>query len=204
MKKISAIFIMLIIILTQLLSVSFAASFSDLSKEHWAFKYIDKLADSKVINGYPDGTFKPENTITRGEFFKLIMTAFKGSKAFEGATYSVHWAEPYVLAAAEEGVMMNATPVDELDVPITRLEMGVVIGKICNRIIDDEAEESDVELNFIEFNDLKELSLGNRTYIEYIAALGIVNGYPDGSFGPNNNMTRAEVATVIYRFNNLK
>ena len=204
MKKKILIIMMLINTVVLCLNSSFAANFSDLSKEHWAYKYIDSLADAKVINGYPDGTFKPQNTITRGEFFKLIMTAYKGSKAFENSTFETHWAEPYVLSAAEEGVMMNATSIEDLDIPITRLEMGVVIGKICNRIIDDENEGSDVVYNFITFNDLKELSVGDRNYIEFIAAIGIVNGYTDGSFGPNNNMTRAEVATVIYRFNNMK
>ena len=60
----------------------FAASFSDLSEEHWAYENITKLVDEGVINGYPDGTYRPESTVSRAEFLKLIMVALERRRGF--------------------------------------------------------------------------------------------------------------------------
>ena len=51
-----------------------AASFKDLTTDHWAYKNIMDLSSEGVINGYSDGTFRPEAQVTRAEFVKLIGT----------------------------------------------------------------------------------------------------------------------------------
>jgi hypothetical protein len=56
-----------------LVSVGFAAVFSDV-EDHARKNDILKLVSLKIIDGYPDGTFKPENPVTRAEFAKLIVT----------------------------------------------------------------------------------------------------------------------------------
>ena len=71
MKKFLAILLCFIMLIS---TTCFAAGFSDLTSEHWAYKNVTNLVENGVINGYPDGTYRPEKTITRGEFFKLIMT----------------------------------------------------------------------------------------------------------------------------------
>ena len=56
-------------------SLVYAISFKDINSSHWAYKYVIELSANKVINGYTDGTFKPESTITRAEFIKLVVMA---------------------------------------------------------------------------------------------------------------------------------
>ena len=52
------------------------ASFKDI-QGHWSQEYVEVLSDSKLVNGYEDGTFKPNNSITKVEFFKIISDYLK-------------------------------------------------------------------------------------------------------------------------------
>ncbi len=54
-------------------SPAFAASFSDLQDDHWAYKEINNLTERGIIAGYPDETFKPENNVNRAEFTKMVI-----------------------------------------------------------------------------------------------------------------------------------
>jgi N-acetylmuramoyl-L-alanine amidase len=50
--------------------------FSDVSREHWAFAYINTAVQKGIVNGFPDGSFKPNNPTTRAEIAKVISKAF--------------------------------------------------------------------------------------------------------------------------------
>ena len=49
--------------------------FWDLTKEHWAYAAISELRIRKIINGFSDGSFRPNSTITRAEWTKIMVTA---------------------------------------------------------------------------------------------------------------------------------
>ena len=51
-------------------------SFSDVSGEHWAKEAVEALADKGIISGFGDGSFKPDNNVTREEFVKMAVVAF--------------------------------------------------------------------------------------------------------------------------------
>lgn len=87
---------------------------------------------------------------------------------------------------------------NDLDAPITRLEMGVVLSKVVDYLhIERVYSEDDVD---IELTDISDLEYGNQLYIQNIADYGLIKGYEDSTYRPNAYMNRAEVATVIYRF----
>lgn len=204
MKKILAILLCFIMLIS---TTCFAAGFSDLTSEHWAYKNVTNLVENGVINGYPDGTYRPENTITRGEFFKLMMTAAEGEELFIIPNMVAQkWTDSYMHYAENEGLMMDGTSIENVDDPITRLEMVVVLSKtavkknIRKRFFDGEQDT----LQTVTFNDISELSEMDQIYIKNATDLGLINGYTDGSFKPNGYMTRAEVATIIYRFLSIK
>lgn len=179
-----------------------AVSFSDLSTEHWAYKNITSLAEKGVVNGYEDGTYRPEREVTRAEFIKLIMSALHDEpnyyKAIEGDT---HWAQPFVREALNHDYLMNGTQEDSLDIPITRLEMAHMLAKIS---VSNEISNYVEGADNITFSDIAELDQVSRTYIMNTVYNGFVSGYPDGTFGPDRTMTRAECATIIARFLNAK
>lgn len=77
MKKIISLVIMTTLVLSAMSLNVFAVdnNFSDIDG-HWAEEAIVKFKDKNIISGYPDGTFKPDNSVTRAEFAKIITEAF--------------------------------------------------------------------------------------------------------------------------------
>ncbi len=198
MKKNIVLVLLITIFSIAFIQLTMAVNFSDLTEEHWAYKTIVKLANDGVINGYPEGTYCPENSVTRGEFLKLILTASVGNDYFKNNEVAdgEHWAINYAKYAEDNDLLMMGTSIDNLDNDISRLEMAVILARVAMK---DGIEDYEYEAK-TKFSDTEGLPNGGSIYIKYIASLGLVNGYPDGTFGPDKTMTRAEVATVIDRF----
>ncbi len=103
---------------------------SDISG-HWAEAYIQIAASAGVVHGYEDGTFRPDATITRAEFVKLVvvaaqMTAVEGTVTFQDI--SGHWAASYILNAATNGVVHGMTETTFApDSNITRAQAAKII-----------------------------------------------------------------------------
>ncbi|WP_077075404.1 S-layer homology domain-containing protein [Aedoeadaptatus urinae] len=74
MKKKRALVALTLAALTLVIQspAAYAARFKDVGTNHWAYSYISEMADRKVLSGYPDGTFKPDNYVTLPEIFLLI------------------------------------------------------------------------------------------------------------------------------------
>ena len=85
-------------------------SFQDLSPDHWAYKEIQFLTQEGIISGYPDGTFRPENPVTRAEFAKLVLLSslhkeepqFPAEPTFPDVPRR-HWAFGYVEGCVKLG-----------------------------------------------------------------------------------------------------
>jgi len=158
---------------------------------HWAQANINKLVALGAISGYPDGSFKPDNTITRAEFATMLVKTFKltsqGGKVF--ADTANHWAKDYIATAASYGIVngydANTFGPDDL---ITREQMAVMIVKAAK--VKATAAE-------ITFTDSSAISAWAGEAVAAAVQNGIMKGYPDGTFGPRRNATRAEAVTVI-------
>ncbi|MBI5414076.1 S-layer homology domain-containing protein [Candidatus Peregrinibacteria bacterium] len=84
--------------------------FSDVSSENWYAVYLKTAYALKWISGYPDGTFRGENTLTRAESTKILMTA--AGKRIDGVTTSpfpdvpsTHWSAPFISSAVNLGLV---------------------------------------------------------------------------------------------------
>ena len=175
-----------------------AATFSDLAG-HWAYDNIMKLADTGVINGYLDGTYRPENTVTRGEFIKLVIQASlpEGVDIADAPSSLAHWSGKH-LATAEiyRVVDSGSITLENVDQPITRREMALIISK------------ADVMLRFktlntdasITYNDYDLMNAEEIRWLTHAVSTGYITGYTDNTFKPDKNMTRAEAATIIARY----
>ncbi|HQD76211.1 MAG TPA: S-layer homology domain-containing protein [Bacillota bacterium] len=158
---------------------------------HWAYDNINKLVTLGCISGYPDGSFKPENTITRAEFATLLVKAFKlegnGGKTFTDTT--AHWARDYIATAATNG-LVNGYPDGTFgpDDLITREQMAVMIVKAAKLAPVAEAPQ---------FADSGSISPWAREAIATATENGIMRGYPDNTVRPGGSATRAEAVTVI-------
>ena len=118
-------------------SSSQGVGFTDIANS-WAAPYILKLAKAGVVNGYPDGTFRPEDTVTRAQFAKMLLTAMgvkpeQDSSVLTGySDYAGYasWELPWLAAAVDHHVL-SGYPDGTLrpDATVTWLEAAAMIGR---------------------------------------------------------------------------
>lgn len=171
--------------------------FTDMSDSHWAKVSVESLAAMGILSGYSDGTFKPDKTVTREEFVKMIISAFnipaqKSDVVFDDVS-ETFWAAEYIYNAQSNG-LVNGISENTFGVgtPISRQDMAVIM----NRVIDYKAIA--VSSGSVQFADEDEISEYAREAVSRLGGAGIVNGLPNGSFNPFGSLTRAEAAKVIY------
>ncbi|MEN6461550.1 MAG: fibronectin type III domain-containing protein [Syntrophomonas sp.] len=166
-----------------------AAALKDITG-HWAEANINKLIASGAISGYPNGTFGPDNTISRAEFASIIVRAFKlvpkDGRVFNDT--AAHWAKDAIATAAGNGIVSgydsaNFGPDDK----ITREQMAIIIDKLISNNTSTGKT----------FADGKGISAWAEDAVARVSGNGIIAGYPDNTFRPKVNATRAEAVTVI-------
>ena len=177
MKK----YVLIIFIVFMAFSICFAeGDFEDIDN-HWANKEIETLVRDGSITGYQDNTFKPNNPIRVDEFLKIIITETKLKLYRQGES----WSETYSLAAIDHG-MISPGDFKEYNRPIKRYEAANIIANYID--LKDVSKAKD------KFNDL---SKEHRDTILKIVKLGIMDGYKDGSFRENAEVTRAQACKII-------
>ncbi|TEB05928.1 Cellulosome-anchoring protein precursor [Pelotomaculum schinkii] len=158
---------------------------------HWAQNNIEKLVALGAVSGYPDGSFKPDGTITRAEFATILVKAFKltpkSGKVF--ADTAGHWAEDNIATAAANGVLSgyddNTFGPDDL---ITREQMAIMVVKAARLTMISEGTS---------FADNSGISEWAKGAVATVVKNGLMKGYPDNTFQPLGSATRAEAVTVI-------
>ncbi len=172
------------------------ARFTDMGS-HWADVTIGKLIELGVINGYGDGTFRPDNTITRAEFSTIVRKAFKYDEVIGNSfdDTSNHWAKNEVHTLVVSGVIDKAEYGDLYmpDKNITRIEMA----KMIVRAVGLGEQAVDMAGNNTKFVDNADIPSADRGYIIIASDNGIINGYPDLTFKPYGEATRAEASTMV-------
>ncbi len=176
-------------------SQAVAADLSDISN-HWAKSQIESLIERGVITGYPDNTFKPNNTITRAEFITMTNKAYSFTEtatidytdvpasAWYAAEIAKAKAAGYI-AGYEDGTMRP-------DAQITRQEAAKIISVIRN--LDSS---SDAALSA--FTDAGSIPAWSRGYVAAMVDAKLITGYPDGTFKAANAINRAEAAVILGR-----
>lgn len=175
--------------------------FPDVST-HWAKAQIEEMASAGVINGMDDGTFRPDAQITRGQFVKLIVAALglDASAAYTGSATDVagHWAASYVQAADTLHLIDSAMMADgqlKLDQNITREEMASIIARAAQ----SKKLTIGASADAANFTDAASIAAWAKSDVIFAAKLGIITGYEDGTFLPQNLSTRAESAVMMSR-----
>lgn len=187
-----------------------AKTFKDVKSSHWAYKSIDLVSNQNIIEGYPDGTFKPNNNVTRAEFAAMLARTIKGDEKGSHSFSDVpqgHWASEIIGQGVAQGFI---DPKDyngkfEPNKALTRAEMAKWMANglaMKNSEYKQAIEDTkDTLLPIPEY--YRGLKKADVPYIAVAMGTGLLNGYPDDTFRPNGNTTRAEVATLITRFQNV-
>lgn len=170
--------------------------FNDVSTSHWAFPAINHLTKNIILNGYLDGTFKPENNITRAEFAKIIVSAtdtfdINATSSFTDVPQD-EWYYSYVSAAYKMGYITGYPDGSfNPDANISRADICTIVHRAAK---DSIAKSQDVRT----FTDDSLIPDYAREAVYALASAGIVNGYNDRSFAPTTFATRAQTAKIIY------
>lgn len=137
---------------------------------HWAEKAIVQAASGGYVNGYEDGSFKPDGTISRAEFIKLVASMLDSSIQSESGVF---WYMPYVRSLQKNGVLSDSFYADDMAYPIARGEMAMIAVKAIDSSLSGSMYEA--------------------------VAKGLIQGSGSGQVDINENSTRAQATVVLDR-----
>ncbi len=170
-------------------------AFSDVPKEHWAAKQIEYLHRLGAVNGDENGRFLPDSNVTREEFVKIICGVFnlKPQGAAEltfSDTADGAWYAEAVRACVSNGIV-NGMSAELFGVGscITRQDAAVILSRVSGLKASDNAGA---------FADSADIAGYAADAVNAMKEKGIISGYGDGTFRPNDSITRAEAAKIIY------
>ncbi|MDD4781953.1 MAG: S-layer homology domain-containing protein, partial [Tissierellia bacterium] len=194
MKKIKKTIALILCLIMAIGSMSIA--FGDDTKDfvgHWAEATIQKWIDEGKISGYPDGTFKPDGSITRAEFVKMVNGIIdydgKGSITFDDVKKE-DWFYDQIKIAQEIGYISGYSktqfgPNDN----ITREQAAAILSRI--QYLKDNSSAVN---KFIDNTNISSWAVGS---VGAASSNGFINGHSDGSFKPKDNLSRAEAVTML-------
>lgn len=174
------------------------AEFSDVPQTHWARNYIETLARRGIICG-SDGRFYPERSVTRAEFVKMLAGILGADISASDVSGFVDvqpgsWASPYIAWASEMGLVTGTDATHFVpNAHITREQIAAILLRSVQKL----------ELSLPEgrsapaFTDTAQVSGYASDAILVIARAGLISGYPDGTFRPKDNATRAEASKLL-------
>ena len=203
MKRFLSIFLLCIFCCSLVLPTAQAATLTDL-QGHWSAGDVNKLIDRGSVGGYPDGTFHPDATITRAEFSKILrqslgLTSVAGNDFADTAR---HWAVSDIHTLVVNNIIVPAEYGSSYgpDSAIPRREIAIMLVRALG-LNDDAINLAGQATSFTDDANIKSYDKG---YLYLAKELGLVGGYEDGAFRPNNRATRAEACVMIVRLLNMK
>ena len=165
-------------------------TFTDVSPDDWYFDFVNTVVEKKLFAGNGDGTFAPENNMTYAEFLAVLfqfsgdaLPAVSGGNWYDGY---VQWAQPLLPAGIADGF--------DADAAITRQDMAALFGTFLS-LYDYSAQP--VNTGTPSFTDGGSIAGYAEGGVTLCWQLGIFGGNDDGTFAPDNNATRAEVAVTM-------
>lgn len=194
---------------------TFAANFKDIKSNHWAKEYIDKCSDLGFINGFPDGTFKPNNPIRFLELVKMLSNLFnvpptemQTAESLYGAQLDAlkpaSWARQYLLRCLAKGVVTmsvlksaksNGNPnmlKDNSQFAFSRTDTSVLFVKAMGLT---------PVATSLTYKDKDEIKPSAVPSIGALQKAGVLNPQGDetGRFRPGDALSRAEVAKMLVK-----
>ena len=173
-------------------------NFTDVSQDYWAYSQIQDFVKKGYIEGYGDNTFRPKEPIKRNEFVKIFNKVFgltnKSGIVFDDT--KDNWAKDEIDIAVTNGVAQGiGANKFEPEEYITR-EAAV---KMLANYMKIEDKNHDKIKRFPDYNEISDWA---RDAFEGNFEKGYIQGTDEGKLAPKNNITRAEVVTILSRVTN--
>jgi hypothetical protein len=187
-------FVLIACLILSLTGVALGSPLADL--DHWAKPQIEKWLAGGMASGYPDNTFKPDNTISRAEFVSLANSAFGKHNPSAVATFkdvqSSDWFYAEIAAAQVGGFISGYEDgAFRPNNPVTRQDAASITARLLGPGIITE------QLDQVYFKDSESISQWARAAVNAAAASKVMAGYPDGTFRPQAFITRAETLVML-------
>ena len=203
--------------------------FNDVFKDSWYYENVIGLSKRGVISGYPDGSFKPDNYMTREEVCKVAHRVAKmaelqdkgngkskgefkdkGNGKSKGEFKDVgkdRWSYNEVMFLKDNGIIKGRTETEFApEALITREEVAVIADRLLGYAIELRPAIAYDASGFVDgskVSDWAQYSVGFLA--ESNKENPIINGYEDGTFRPHNNITRGEMSKIMYKvFDNIE
>ena len=195
MKKIVSMILSLVLVMAFIPQYSNAATakFKDIPTSHTYYKQVSYLEGNGYITGYPDGTFKPNNKLTRAHAAIIISNALKldTTNVTNPNFTDVPTSHPYYnqIAAVVEAGVMGGKGNGKFDPSgtLTRGQMAVILTNAYNLKGVSNKQFKDVPSNHWAYQ-----------FVQALAKNDVTSGYSDGTFKPNANITRAHFSVFLY------
>ena len=193
-----------------------SSRFSDINTDNysWARGYIETMAEKGLITGYEDGTFRPDNDVTRLEALSLFARAMgsvdpvnapiieiaheKYDSIIDG--YNLRWGTNEIAYLMYRGALKRADldtyiKGNEKDMPMKRYEAAIIITKAMGG---EEKALSDLGVA-LDYTDSREVPSNAIQYVAYASEAGIMEGMGEGSFSPNTAVKRSQISVMLSR-----
>lgn len=179
-----------------------AAPFQDVDGQHWAYPFIEKLRKDKIIAGFEDGSFKPDQPVTRAELAAILRDAWAGPTVRSPLPFpdlaADHWAKSAVDRTVVLG-LMRGYPNGQFapDQPISRLELYITLASGLNLPL---PEPPDRQRQLERYSDGLALARWAQPKVAAASQNNLVTYYPlRDRLDAQRPATRADVAVALYQ-----
>ncbi len=200
--------LLLVIFFVGLVGMPVCNAFTDMDETHWAYKMVNLMVGKNILSGFTDGSFKPDDYITREQFATIL------SKTVEYAgielpineenthpiedcldLYETMWAYEYIEKVFN---IMGARYYSDIGCYFSpqSLMTREQVAKIMVKIYDLENAKVDYSI-LKKFSDRDMIDYTYEKYVAIAVANGIMSGNANGTFEPQKNLTRAQIASLM-------
>ncbi len=175
-------------------------SFKDVPSNYWAQTFIQELASKDIIKGFPDGSFRPNDPVTRAQFAALLSQAMNKPVVRSSATFtdvnSTFWAATAIQKAYTTGFMSGYSSTTFR--PSENISRVQILVSLANGLSFAPTKPTDATLQI--YSDAATIPTYARNSVAAATENRMVVNYPNLKLlNPNQPATRAEVAALIYQ-----
>lgn len=211
-KRISALLVVTMVVSSFMSSYVFAAdasktkgSLNDI-EESYAKNEIKSLVNKGIISGYEDGSFKPEEAMTRAQLAKVLVLALgleqdtSSAKVFQDVSSSA-WYAGYVGALVKSGITHGSSPTSfSPNGSVSREELAVLFVRALK--LEDTAKKATFDINLVDINEVASWAKAHVSLAYQIGLIKGINGKDGVRFAPQAQADRQALARLVYEMKN--
>lgn len=188
-------------------------AFTDIAKDHWAYRHVSKLNLLNIVKGVTANTFAPDSNVKQQDAIIMairLMGLEKDAEKYVGSAYvtglDVEYGSQYILMAREKGLINLREEQEALGQSSgesvawgAREATREWLAKILIRAIGKEDLATKLAGTASTFTDSKDIASSYTGFVNAAVELKLITGFADRSFQPKGKVTRAQIVTMLSR-----